>query len=76
LSMIDQKGKNRQNNMANLRARLVALSVVDDKGTRIFTDDDVKALGKKSAKALDRVFSVAQRLNGIGESDVEELAGN
>lgn len=37
---------------------------------------DVKALGRKSALALNRVFEVAQRINGLTEEDMEELAGN
>jgi hypothetical protein len=36
----------------------------------------VEALGKKSAAALNRVFEVAQRLSGITDDDVEELAKN
>lgn len=60
----------------NLRARLVALSVVDEAGERLFTCEDIEALGQKSAAALDRVFSVAQRLSGLGDEDVEALAKN
>lgn len=52
--------------LTNLRARLCALCIVDDKMERLFNDDDIAALGKKSAKALDRVADVAQRLNGMG----------
>lgn len=63
-------------NLSNLRARLVALSVVDDKGERLFTDADVKKLGLKSAAALDRLFDKARHLSGLDEDDVEELAGN
>ena len=40
----------------------------------MFTDKDVKALGEKSANALQRVFDVAQKLSGITPDDVEELA--
>jgi len=40
----------------------------------LFTDADVKALGMKSAVALQRVFDVAQRLSGITSDDVDELA--
>lgn len=54
-------------NMVNMRARLVSLCVVDEKGERIFTDADVTRLGRKSASALERVAKVAQRLSGIGE---------
>ena len=52
--------------MENVRARLVSLTLCNEAGTRIFDDSEIVALGAKSARALDRVFSVAQRLNGIG----------
>jgi hypothetical protein len=52
--------------MDNVRARLVALALCDTDGVRLFDDADIVALGRKSARALDRVFAVAQRLNGIG----------
>src|SRR5690349_15146048 len=62
--------------LVNIRARLAVYVVCDKTGARLFTDDDAEALGKKSGKALDRIFSVAQRLSGIGDSDVAELEGN
>ncbi len=70
------KGKDIQLNWRNIRAKLVAHSVVNGDGKRVFNDRDVKALGKKSAAALDRVFAVAQELSGITQDDVEELAKN
>lgn len=69
-------GKNRDLNMVNIRARLVSLTIVGEDNQPIFGAADVKALGDKSGRALDRVFEVASRLSGIGESDIEELAGN
>lgn len=60
----------------NIRAKLLVLSIVDEKGERVFGDGDVAALGQKSALVLDRLFGVAQRLSGLGEDDVEKLAGN
>ncbi|MFO7905799.1 MAG: hypothetical protein R6U98_24285 [Pirellulaceae bacterium] len=68
--------KDGERNMDNMRARLAAMTMVDEKGERLFTDAEASKLGKKSAAALTRVFSVAMRMNGIGDSDVEELAGN
>lgn len=56
-----------------MRARLVTLTVVDDKGVRLFTQDDVNALGQKSASALERVFDVAMRLAGMSKDEVEKL---
>lgn len=58
---------------ANMRAKLVALTVVDEKGERIFTMDDVEALGKKSGKALDRVVDKAKNLSKITDEDLEDL---
>lgn len=62
--------------LLNARARLVALSLVDEKLQRLFTDDDVISLGKKSAAALDRVYAVAQRLSGLSKQDIEDLQKN
>ena len=78
-SIIDSKGKGRNTKTElrdNIRARLVALSVVDEKGERVFKTADVEALGEKNAGAIDAIFSVAQRLSKLTEEDVEELAEN
>jgi len=75
-SMMEGKGKNRDMNLKNIRARLSVLTICTEDGTRLFEAKDVDALGKKSAAALDRIFSVAQKLNGLSGEDVEELAGN
>ena len=61
---------------ANVRARLAALSIVDEAGVRLFSDDDIEALGEKSASALNRVFERAMSLNGFTDADVEALEGN
>jgi len=62
--------------MANLRAKLVALTVVDKEGRKLFQYKDAELLGKKSARALDRLFAVAQRINGLTKEDIEDLAKN
>lgn len=72
---VSKNGQAKQN-IANIRARLVVLTVIDpdDNNLPVFTDADVEALGKKSALELDKVFSAAQKLNGFTKEDVEELA--
>ena len=75
-SMVRGDGKDRKVDLTNMRARLVALSVVDEAGQRVFTDEEVDLLGAKSGAALDRVFAVAQELNGLSGADVEALAKN
>ena len=63
----------RKPNMANMRAKLVALTVVDDAGNLLFGVSDVDRLALKSASALERVFTAAQRINGLG-AQAEDLA--
>ena len=72
-SLLVQRGNKREVNMRNARAKLVVLCAVDDKGNKLFTDEDIKILSAKSAKPLDKLFEEAQKLSGLSESDVEEL---
>lgn len=73
---VKRNGKKMETNLANIRSRLCLLCMVDENGERLFTDGDMYPLGGKSAAALDRVFSVAQKLNGFRDEDVDELAKN
>lgn len=68
----DDGGKN----MENLRAKLVVMSVVDEKGNKLFTMKDLGAIGAKSARVLSKVFTVAMRLSGFSKKDVDELTEN
>jgi hypothetical protein len=63
-------------NLANVRARFAVLTICDADGVRLFQAKDAEPLGKKSASALDRVFEVAQKLNGFSSDDAESLAKN
>ena len=75
-SMVRGEGRDRKVDLTNMRARLVGLTVIDETGQRLFTDEEVDLLGAKSGAALDRVFAIAQKLNGLSGSDVEELTKN
>lgn len=76
-SMLTEKeGESRIAKMQNLRARFCASVIVAEDGvTSLFTPDDVAELGKKSAKALNRVFEAGRKLSGFTDSDVKELEG-
>lgn len=71
--LVDSKAKR-----DNVRARYCCLTLVDEKGGRLFsdTDEDIEALGAKSAAALDRVFSAALALNAMSADEQESLEGN
>jgi hypothetical protein len=70
------EGKNRKFNAKDLRSKLLSFSICNEAGERIFSDSDVEKLGKRSARATDKLFAKAQELSGIGEKDVEELLKN
>ena len=59
-----------------IRASLVALCIVDEEGERLFNENDVDALGAKSAAAVDRLFDVARRLSRLSAEDIKELVGD
>lgn len=70
---VKQRGNKTEQNLANFRARLVSMCIINEAGEVMFNPKDIPSLGKKSAKALGRVFDACQKLNGLSPQDVEEL---
>lgn len=70
------KGGKVEPSLLNARGRLAALAICDEKGSRLFDDDDANELGRKNARALDRVCEVAKRLSGMGEDSTEQAEKN
>jgi hypothetical protein len=59
--------------LVNLRARLVAAHARKADGTtRVFTTEQVTALGRKSAAPLGRLYDVCTRISGFDEAEVEK----
>ena len=76
MSLIKMQGRNMQADLANARAKLCAICICDQDGNRLFTDDEVQELSKKSASALDRVYEQAEKLNGLKSDEIEGLVKN
>lgn len=74
--LVRSRGPDPDANLKNVRAQLIVAAAVDDAGQKLFEAEDVEALGRKSARALNRVWEAASRLNGIGDDAVAELAKN
>jgi hypothetical protein len=68
----DAKGRLR----GNTRARLAVRTVVNEDGSRVFTDDDIQTVGRIRVDVLQKIFNLAQKLSGISDADVEELGGD
>ena len=74
---VSRNGRKVTTNLENIRARLVLLCLINpETGERLFEEEDTYPLGGKSAAALDRIFTECQRLNGLRDEDVDELAKN
>lgn len=54
---------------AGLRADIVVLTVCDESGNLMFSDDDRMALLKKNAAVLDRICAKARKMNGILDTE-------
>jgi hypothetical protein len=77
-TLVVGEGAKRRPNMANIRAKLVAACMVDETGARVYPDQSAGAeeLSGKNAAAMDRVFTVCQKLSGLSAADVADLAKN
>ena len=71
-----ESGQAGKMNYANMRARLVALCVCDESGSRVFTEEQVESLGAKSGSVLDRIFDMARTASGMGEDAIKNSAKN
>ncbi|MGW3627282.1 hypothetical protein [Streptomyces sp. NPDC000880] len=63
-------------NLTDQMAKLLAKSLVDENFERLYTDKEVKDLGKKNGAVMERLMKVAQRLSGLRKEDVEDAEGN
>lgn len=73
---IGRDGKASLLNATNIRAALVAFTLVDADGKRVFVDGDIERLSNKSAAAVDRIFEASAKLNKVTKQDVDELEKN
>lgn len=73
VSLIEGRGKKRDVNLKNLRAKLIVFCCVTDTGERYFSNEEAEVLGHVRADVMNRIYTVAQRLSGISEDDAEEL---
>ncbi len=77
--LLDRSEKRKESIAAateNLRAGFLSKCLCDEHGEILFGPDDIDVLGAKNYRPIDRLFEVAQSINGLSDSDVEELEKN
>jgi len=75
-SLLEIKGSSRRVRMENALAKLLVRTIVNRQRQPIFTETDIERLGGKSAAALERLATVANRLSGMHEQENAELVKN
>lgn len=67
----------KETGIENFRTKYVARCLCHpETGDRLFSDEQVEALAKKSAAVVTKLFERAMKHNAMTEADVEELAKN
>lgn len=58
------------------RATLVARCLVDERGVRLYGDDEVPLLSDKAGSALDLLFDECSSLNRLGPKEEDDVLKN
>lgn len=72
-SLADDKG---ELDFTDRRAKLLARCLCDDKGKRLFNEQQIEALSGKSADVLVRLFDIAEKHNKLDKESREAIAKN
>lgn len=72
-SLIRGRGKKREVNTQNVRAKLAVRCLCDERGERLFKDHEADLLGGIRVDVLQRIYEAAQRLSGVSDQDADEL---
>ncbi len=59
--------------MKAFRIRFLLLALCDEKGKRLFDDDESDILGKKSSVVINRLFEAGWKLNAFTQEAVDAL---
>lgn len=57
-------------------AKFCACCIVDERGDRLFTADDVTDVSSLGAGALNRCFEMCLKLSGLTGDDLDTITGN
>jgi hypothetical protein len=73
---MDANGKFALGRSGEFRGVYVSLTVVDEDGSLLFSEEDISALADKSSVALQRIFDVATRLSAVRAEDIDGITAD
>ncbi len=73
-SIMVGKGRDKDVNLQNFRAKFVSLCLVDEAGQRLFNKHE--DLGKKSSLVIERLFREASEMSGLTDEQFQEAIKN
>ena len=73
-TLVRGRGTARRTDTRNARATLAVRCLVDAQGARLFTNADAERLGNIRVDYLQKIFEAAQRLSGVTDDDIADLA--
>jgi hypothetical protein len=64
---IDEEGNEKfQRNMSSSKVKYLVRILCDEKGYRLFKDDEYAILGKKSPVVINALYEIARKVNDVG----------
>ncbi len=76
-SLISGEGENaKYETNKDLKALLVQMSLVDEKGEKVFSKKKIRDLQEQSGIVITRIFVIAQKLSKLRGEDLKEYAKN
>jgi hypothetical protein len=60
----------------NMRVLLVGSVLINEDGSRMFSDDELNMLDSKAAAVINRLFNEAQKINAMANQSLEEAEKN
>lgn len=76
LVSVDAKGAVKELKIDNFMAELLARTIVDEQFEPIFSEQDIEALGKKSAAVMKRLSDIAMELSGLSDQSLKDAVKN
>jgi hypothetical protein len=73
--VLGDDGNPKSVDLDNFQARLLVLTLHDENNNRLFNEEQIKKLGKKSSKVLTRLATIAQRLSGMDQAQAKNSSG-